>query len=45
MIMHITGHASPKMLKKYIEADTLEVNTSANPIRNYEKIKIAVTFS
>ena len=24
-IMKITGHASPKMLKKYIKADTLEV--------------------
>lgn len=24
-IMKVTGHASPKMLKKYIKADTLEV--------------------
>ena len=24
-IMKVTGHASPKMLKKYIEADSLEV--------------------
>lgn len=24
-IMKVTGHASPKMLKKYIKADSLEV--------------------